>query len=103
MTLRSCTALLFATVAVFTAASAHAQALLADKKDLTGFAARKMIEACIAEAARDRYPIAIAVVDFRRLSDLVSGDGRRDRQHRRNRAAQSENRRQVPQLDGRAL
>ena len=63
MKLRSCTAMLFATVAVLTAANAHAQALLADKKDITGFAARKMIEACIAEAARDRYPIAIAVVD----------------------------------------
>ncbi len=63
MTLRSCTAMLFATVAVFAATNAHAQALLADKKDITGFAARKMIEACMAEAARDRYPIAIAVVD----------------------------------------
>lgn len=63
MSIRSRAAVLFATAAVFTAASAHAQALLADKRDVTGFAARKMIEACIAEAARDRYPIAIAVVD----------------------------------------
>jgi uncharacterized protein GlcG (DUF336 family) len=63
MTLHSRAAALLATVAIFTAASAHAQALLADKRDVTGYAARKMIEACIAEAARDRYPIAIAVVD----------------------------------------
>jgi uncharacterized protein GlcG (DUF336 family) len=54
---------LLATAAIFTAANAQSQALLADKKDVTGYAARKMIEACIAEAARDRYPIAIAVVD----------------------------------------
>ena len=63
MSIRSRAALLAASIAVFAAASAHAQALLADKKDVTGYAARKMIEACIAEAARDRYPIAIAVVD----------------------------------------
>jgi uncharacterized protein GlcG (DUF336 family) len=63
MTLHSRAAALLATVAIFTAASVHAQALLADKRDVTGYAARKMIEACIAEAARDRYPIAIAVVD----------------------------------------
>ena len=56
-------ALFFASIAVMTAANAQAQALLSDKKDLTGVAARKMIEACMAEAARDRYPIAIAVVD----------------------------------------
>ena len=41
----------------------HAQSLVSEKKDITGFAARKMIEACLAEAARDQYPIALAVVD----------------------------------------
>jgi glc operon protein GlcG len=46
-----------------TTTSADAQALLSDKKDVTGFAARKVIEACIAEATRDGYPIALAVVD----------------------------------------
>jgi glc operon protein GlcG len=63
MSIRSRAVLFVAAAAFFTAANAHAQALLADKKDLTGFAARKMIEACIAEATRDHYPIAIAVVD----------------------------------------
>ncbi len=62
MPYRSLAALLFACTAL-SAVDAQAQALLSDKRDLTGFAARKMIEACIAEAARDRYPIAIAVVD----------------------------------------
>src|SRR5262245_33901386 len=60
---RSRAALFFASIAVLTAANAHAQALVSDKKDITGYAARKMIEACMAEAARDRYPISIAVVD----------------------------------------
>ena len=60
---RSLAALFFACIAVLTAANAHAQSLLSDKKDITGFAARKMIEACMAEAARDHYPIALAVVD----------------------------------------
>jgi glc operon protein GlcG len=53
----------FACIAVLTAANAHGQSLTSDKKDITGFAARKMIEACMAEAARDRYPVALAVVD----------------------------------------
>jgi glc operon protein GlcG len=50
-------------MSILTAAHAHAQTLLSEKKDITGFAARKMIEACLAEAARDKYPIALAVVD----------------------------------------
>jgi glc operon protein GlcG len=50
-------------MSVLTAAHAHAQALVSEKKDITGFAARKMIEACLAQAARDHYPIALAVVD----------------------------------------
>jgi glc operon protein GlcG len=59
----SLVALSFLCISVLTASAAHAQTLLSEKKDLTGFAARKMIEACMAEAARDRYPIALAVVD----------------------------------------
>ena len=62
MSNRSLATLLFACTALV-ATGAQAQALLSDKRDVTGFAARKMIEACMAEAARDRYPIAIAVVD----------------------------------------
>ena len=60
---RSLAALFFACIAVLTAANAQAQALVSDKKDLTGFAARKIIEACLTQAARDHYPIALAVVD----------------------------------------
>jgi glc operon protein GlcG len=56
-------AVFFACLSILTAAHAHAQSLLSDKKDITGFAARTMIEACLAQAARDRYPIALAVVD----------------------------------------
>ena len=60
---RSLAALSFACISALISADAHAQSLLADKKDITGYAARKVIEACLAEAARDRYPIALAVVD----------------------------------------
>jgi glc operon protein GlcG len=56
-------ALSFACIAALGAASAQAQPLVSDKKDITGYGARKVIEACLAEAARDHYPIAIAVVD----------------------------------------
>ena len=59
----SLAALSFVCISALTAAHAHAQSLVSDKKNITGFAARKMIEACLAEAARDRYPIALAVVD----------------------------------------
>jgi glc operon protein GlcG len=45
------------------AASMSTQPLLTDKKELSGYAARKMIEACMAQAARDGYPIALAVTD----------------------------------------
>ena len=55
--------LFFACIAVLTAANAHAQSLMSGKRDITGFAARKMIEACLTQAARDHYPIALAVVD----------------------------------------
>src|SRR5512145_1751205 len=60
---RSLIALSFLCISVLTAATTHSQTLLSEKKDVTGFAARKMIEACMAEAARDGYPIALAVVD----------------------------------------
>jgi len=60
---RSLVAVSFVFISVLTAATALSQTLLSEKKDITGFAARKMIEACMAEAARDRYPIALAVVD----------------------------------------
>ena len=60
---RSLAILLFVCISVLTTTNAHAQSMLSDKRDITGFAARKMIEACIAQAARDGYPIALAVVD----------------------------------------
>jgi glc operon protein GlcG len=50
-------------IAVVTTTNGYAQSLVSDKKDITGFAARKIIEACLAQAARDGYPIALAVVD----------------------------------------
>lgn len=57
------TSLCVACVVMLSATTAHAQALLSDRKDITGFAARKMIETCMAQAAREGYPIALAVVD----------------------------------------
>jgi glc operon protein GlcG len=63
MTNRSLAALSFACISVLTAASADAQSLVSEKKDITGFAARTIIEACLAQAGRDHYPIALAVVD----------------------------------------
>jgi len=60
---RSLAALIVASIAALTTTTAQAQALVSDKKDITGFAARKIIEACLAQAARDHYPIALAVVD----------------------------------------
>src|SRR5690348_12810506 len=49
--------------AVLAAGSASAQSLVEEKKSITPYAARKIIEACLAQAARDHYPIALAVVD----------------------------------------
>jgi len=60
---RPLAALCVACLAVAAATPALAQSLVSEKKDITGVAARKMIEACMAEAARDGYPIALAVVD----------------------------------------
>src|SRR6188474_3687827 len=56
-------AICVACISVLSAANVSAQSLVSEKKDITGFAARKMIENCLAQAARDRYPIALAVVD----------------------------------------
>jgi glc operon protein GlcG len=63
MSNRSLAALCFACIIAATTAHAQSQPLLSAKRDLTGFAARKMIEACMAQAARDHYPIALAVTD----------------------------------------
>lgn len=63
MPTRSLVGLSWACMAMLTAAGAQAQSLLADKRDVTGVAARRMIEACLAQAAREGYPIALAVVD----------------------------------------
>jgi len=52
-----------AILAALTASQAQAQALLSDKRDLTPFAARKMMDACFAQAAREHFPIALAVTD----------------------------------------
>ena len=54
---------LVACIATCAASSAFAQTLIEEKKSLTGFAARKIIETCIAQATRDHYPIALAVVN----------------------------------------
>jgi len=51
------------TVVFSQGAKSTPQSLVSDKKDITGFAARRMIEICLAQAARDGYPIALAVVD----------------------------------------
>lgn len=51
-------ALLFAN-----SAFAQAQSLLTEKREITGFAARKIIEACLAQAAQEHYPIALAVAN----------------------------------------
>ena len=54
---------LLASILVSSAAAAPAPALLMDRHEISGYAARKMIEACMAQAARDGYPIALAVTD----------------------------------------
>src|SRR5580765_5351376 len=50
-------------VLVFATSAAQAQSLLTEKKEITGYGARKIIEACLAQAARDHYPIALAVAN----------------------------------------
>ncbi len=54
---RSLAALFVAALAALTTANAQAQSLLSDKKDITGFGARKVVEACLTQAARDHYPV----------------------------------------------
>src|SRR5438105_11994428 len=54
---------LVACIAICAASSAFAQTLIEEKKSITPYAARKIIETCIAQATRDHYPIALAVVD----------------------------------------
>src|SRR5947209_14188084 len=54
---------LLACIVAITATTAYAQTLTEEKKTITPLAARKVIEACIAQATRDHYPIALAVVD----------------------------------------
>src|SRR4051812_44675026 len=54
---------LLACIVAITATTAYAQTLTEDRKAITPYAARKIIEACIAQATRDHYPIALAVVD----------------------------------------
>ena len=50
-------------IALLIGGQAQAQSLLSEKKDLSPFAARKMMEACFAQAAREHFPIALAVTD----------------------------------------
>ncbi len=54
---------LIALIGIVTVAGASAQSLTAEKHSLTGYAARRIIEVCLVQAARDRFPIALAVVD----------------------------------------
>jgi uncharacterized protein GlcG (DUF336 family) len=56
-------ATLAAFIGIFAVTAADAQELIAEKHTLTGFAARKIIEACLAQATRDHFPVALAVVD----------------------------------------
>jgi len=49
---RTLASLFFACIAGLTATNATAQPLLSDKKDITPFAARKMIEACLAHSCQ---------------------------------------------------
>ncbi len=44
-------------------AQAQAQSLLMDKRDVTPYGARKIMDACFAQAAREHFPIALAVAD----------------------------------------
>ena len=46
-----------------TAAQAQNQTLLSDRHDLTPYAARRIMDACFAQAAREHFPIALAVTD----------------------------------------
>ena len=63
MKLRLLAALAGACLALFTFANASAQSMLVEKKAITPYAAQRIIGACMATAARDHFPIALAVVD----------------------------------------
>lgn len=63
MICRSLATAAFACAVAVTTAQAQPQTLLSDKKDLTPYAARKMMDACFAQAARGHFPIALAVTD----------------------------------------
>jgi glc operon protein GlcG len=52
-----------ACIGVFAVTVADAQEMIAEKHTLTGFAARRIIEVCLVQAARDHFPVALAVVD----------------------------------------
>jgi len=60
---RTLAALISASLALAGVAQAQTPSLLSDKKDVTPFAARKMMDACFAQAAREHFPIALAVTD----------------------------------------
>jgi glc operon protein GlcG len=60
---RICSAILAAIVAAGAAAEAQAQSLTVEKHGISGYAARKIVDACLATAAREHFPIALAVVD----------------------------------------
>jgi glc operon protein GlcG len=50
-------------LSVLLVAQANAQSLLTEKHAITGYAARRIIDACTATAVREHFPIALAVVD----------------------------------------
>jgi glc operon protein GlcG len=59
---RSLPALIAISLAISGTADAQ-QALIKDKREITGYAARAIIEACMAQATRDHFPIALAVTN----------------------------------------
>ena len=63
MICRSLVLTALACAVAFTAAEAQTQPLLQDKHDLTPYAARRIMDACFAQAAREHFPIALAVTD----------------------------------------
>jgi glc operon protein GlcG len=63
MICRSLATAAFSCAIAFTVAHAQTQSLLSDKRDVTPYAARMMMDACFAQAAREHFPIALAVAD----------------------------------------
>jgi glc operon protein GlcG len=70
MICRSLAIAAFVCAVALTAAQAQTPALLSDKHDITPYAARKIMDACFAQAAREHFPIALAVADS--AGNLVS-------------------------------